>query len=158
EWNDDDVTRARYELAPADSFKTYPIPFRARGWEQFAEQNAAFIAITGADPDLLKGIDTQRIQDHNKATNTAMAKFRSYQMSDKVSWCVIAAPSQEWADKVFPDLPKAERVGALWDAIFKSTRVDQDDPVSAWRKHTATLDEKATRLNARKYKAIHYTA
>ena len=34
-----------------------------------------------------------------------MQPFRAYTMSDKVSWSIVAVPSQVWADKVFPDLP-----------------------------------------------------
>ncbi len=158
EWNDEEITRTRYQLAPEDSFSVYPIPFRAKGWEEFAENNAAFLAITGQDPDMLAGIDPSRIQNNNKAASAALATFRSYQMSDKVSWCVIAVPSKEWAAKVFPDTTAEDQVAALWGAIFQSTRVDQADPVTAWRTHTATLDAKAERLNQRKYKALHYTA
>lgn len=158
EWNDDAVTRTRYELAPADSFKEYPIPFRARGWVEMAEQGAAFLSVIGTDPDLLAGIDPQRIQDANRAANTALKEFRKYTMSDKVSWSIVAVPSQPWADKVFPDLPAEERIPALWDAIFKATRVDLDDPVKAWREHSDNLNKKADFLNKRKYKALHYKA
>jgi len=45
DWTDDQVTRLRYELAPADSFAEYPIPWRARGWQEMAEGNAAFLSI-----------------------------------------------------------------------------------------------------------------
>jgi len=158
EWNDDVVTRTRYELAPSDSFAEYPIPFRAEGWKQFAANNAAFVSITGADPDLLKGIDPQRIQDANKAANAALQPWRNYLMSDKASWSVIAVPSQAWADKVFPEIESSGRVPALWDAIFKATRADQGDPVQAWRSHSDNLDKKAGFLNERKYKALHYKA
>jgi len=158
EWNDDIVTRTRFDLAPADSFAEYPIPWRAKGWEEMAAAGAAFMSITGADPDLLRGVDPQRIQDSNRAANTALQPFRNYIMSDKVSWTVIAVPSSEWAGKVFPDLEESLRVPALWEAIFKATRADLDDPVQAWRRHTADLDAKAERLNARKYKALHFRA
>ena len=56
----------------------------------------------------------------------AMQPFRTYTMADKVSWSIVAVPSQVWADKVFPDLPESKRFDALWDAIFKATRIDQD--------------------------------
>lgn len=158
EWNDDEVTRTRYELAPEDSFKEYPTPFRARGWEEMAENNAAFLSIIGADPDLLRGIDPQRIQDANKAGNEAMKMFRKYIMSDQVSWSIVAVPSKAWADKVFAGLPEQERVPALWEAIFKATRIDLDDPVQGWRDHSENLNQKADFLNQRKYKALHYKA
>jgi len=158
DWHDDVVTRTRFELAPADSFREYPIPFRARGLEEMAEQGAAFLSVTGTDPDLLAGIDPQRIQDSNRAANAALKGFRQYTMADKVSWSIVAVPSQAWADKVFPGLPAAERIPALWDAIFRATRIDLPDPVKAWREHADNLNRKAEHLNRRKYKALHYRA
>ena len=158
EWNDDDVTRTRFELAPDDSFKEYPTPFRARGWEEMAENNAAFLSIIGADPDLLKGIDAQRIQDANKASSEALRNYRKYAMSDKISWSIVAVPSKAWADKVFPELQEEKRISALWDAIFKATRIDLEDPVQAWIAHSDNLNHKADFLNKRKYKALHYIA
>lgn len=156
DWHDDQITRYRYELAPADSFKEYPIMWRAKGWEQMAEDNAAFLSVISANPDLLKGIDAERIKQANIAQGSAMQNFRKYTMSDKVSWSIVAVPNKVWADKVFPDLPADQRVDALWDAIFRATRIDHADPVAAWREHTKTLDSKAERLNERRYRALHY--
>lgn len=157
EWTDDDLTRIKYEMAPDEAFKEYPM-WRAKGWEEMAENNAAFLSIIASNPDLLQGIDPQRIQDANKTASGAMQKFRSYAMADKVSWSVIAVPSPAWADKVFPDLPEDQRVDALWKAIFQATRVDQEDPVAAWREHTSSLDSKAEYLNKKKYRFLHYSA
>lgn len=157
EWNDDEITRMKYELAPDEAFHEYPL-WRAKGWEEMAANNAAFLNVIAADPDLLKGIDPQRIQNANKAANTAMANYRNYAMADKIAWSIVAIPSQAWANKVFPHLEDSERVDALWQAIFQATRVDLDDPVQAWREHTDRLDSKAARLNERKYKYLQYTA
>lgn len=157
EWIDEEVTRTRYERANDDSFSYYP-QWRARGWEEMAEQNAAFLSISAADPDLLNGIDPARIKAATIASSSAMQGFRSYAMSDKVSWSVVATPSQGWADKVFAELPSDERIPALWQSIFRATRVDQPDPVQAWRTHTALLDDKASVLNNRQYASLHYTA
>lgn len=158
DWTDDEITRTRFELAPEDSFSEYPIMWRAKGWEEMAENNAAFLSVISANPDLLKGIKAQRVKADNIARSNALQQYRAYAMSDKISWSIVAIPSQVWADKVFPDLAPDSRVDALWEAIFKATRIDQTDPVSAWREHTDTLDTKADRLNARKYKALHYQA
>ena len=158
DWHDDQITRMRYELAPEDSFAEYPIPWRAKGWEQMASENAAFLSVIAANPDLLKGIDANRIKQANIAQGKVMQPFRTYTMSDKVSWSIVAVPSQVWADKVFPDLPQDQRIAALWDAIFKATRIDLPDPIQAWREHTKLLDSKAARLNERKYRALHYSA
>ncbi len=158
EWADDEITRTRFELAPEDSFSEYPIMWRAKGWEEMAENNTAFLSVISANPDLLKGIDPQRVKAANIARSNALQHYRAYAMADKISWSIVAIPSQVWADKVFPDIAAEARINALWDAIFKATRIDQQDPVSAWNDHTRTLDTKADRLNERKYKALHYQA
>lgn len=132
--------------------------WRAKGWEEMAADNAAFLSIIAANPDLLKGIEPQRIKDANIASSTALQPFRNYAMSDQISWSVIAVPSQAWADKVFPEVNEDARIDTLWDAIFQATRVNLENPVEAWREHTEILDHKANRLNERKYKALHYTA
>ncbi|GIQ67220.1 aminopeptidase [Xylanibacillus composti] len=158
DWTDDAITRTRFELAPEDSFAEYPIMWRAKGWEEMAENNAAFLSVISANPDLLQGIDPRRVKADNIARSNALQHYRAYAMSDKISWSIVAIPSQVWADKVFPSLDADARVDALWEAIFKATRIDRNDPVQAWKEHTATLDTKADHLNKRKYKALHYQA
>jgi len=157
EWNDDEITRTKYELAPSEAFQEYPM-WRANGWEEMAANNTAFLSIIAANPDLLKGIEPQRIKDANIAASTALKPFRNYAMSDQISWSIIAVPSQAWADKVFPEVREDERIDTLWNAIYQATRVNLENPVEAWRQHTEILDHKANRLNERKYKALHYTA
>lgn len=79
-------------------------------------------------------------------------------IADKVSWSVIAVPSPEWADMVFPELPREDREHALWEAIFRATRADAADPVQAWKEHHAMLNSKVEYLNAKQYKYLHYEA
>jgi aminopeptidase len=156
-WTDDVVSRTKYELAPDDAFTTYPV-WRAKEMEDFVDQGAAFMAIVSSSPDLLKGVNPERISNFQKAAGTALAKYRQAAQSDKVSWTVIAAPSPDWAAKVFPDAPSDQQVSLLWDAIFKAVRVDSENPVEAWKKHDETLHEKVNYLNERHYQKLHYTA
>ncbi|PZE21730.1 aminopeptidase [Paenibacillus xerothermodurans] len=155
EWYDDEITRIKYDMAPAETFKEYPM-WRARGWEEMAENNAAFLSIVASNPDLLKGVDPQKIADANKAAGQALQKYRSYAMSDKISWSIVAVPSEDWAAKVFPDADENLQMESLWNAIFDATRINTEDPIAAWREHTKTLDAKAARLNEKNYRALHY--
>lgn len=156
-WNDDEVSRAKYELAPDEAFTEYP-EWRAKEVEELAKKGAAFMSIVSSSPDLLKGIKSERIGNFQKAAGKALSKYRRMMQADKVSWTVIAAPSQAWADKVFPDAPAETRVAKLWDAIFKATRSDLDNPIQAWTEHDKTLHEKVDYLNNKRYKKLHYTA
>ncbi|WP_442916889.1 aminopeptidase [Lysinibacillus sp. 54212] len=157
DFTDDQITRQRYELAPEDSFDFYPA-WKVQERESLAEQGAAFMSIVSQSPDLLKGIHSKRIASVQKATGLALNKYRQYVQSDKISWTVIAAPSKEWAAKVFPELPENEQVDALWSAIFKATRSTLDNPVEAWMQHNDTLHEKVNYLNEKSYTKLHYTA
>lgn len=156
-WNDDAVSRLKYDLAPDEAFHEYP-RWRAKEMEELAEQGAAFMSVVSSSPDLLKGVDPKRIANFQKAAGTALNKYRQYIQSDKISWTVIAAPSADWAKKVFPDTPPEEQINKLWSAIFKATRADQEDPVAAWKKHDQLLHEKVDYLNKKRYKKLHYTA
>ena len=154
---DDVISRTRYELAPEDSFDFFP-PWKIQEREWLAEQGAAFMSIVSQSPDLLAGIDSKKIASFQKAAGTALNKYRQYVQSDKISWTVIAAPSGQWASKVFPELPQEAQVNALWDAIFKATRSDLENPVEAWANHNDNLHEKVDYLNNKKYTKLHYTA
>ncbi|MGJ7919142.1 aminopeptidase [Neobacillus sp. LXY-4] len=156
-WNDDIVSRLKYDLAPDEAFHEYP-KWRAKETEELAENGAAFMSIVSSSPDLLKGVNPERIANFQKAAGTALSQYRKYIQSDKVSWTVIAAASDAWAEKVFPDEPEEKRVQMLWDAIFKSTRVDTDNPVEAWKNHDAELHKKVDYLNKKRYKKLHYKA
>ncbi|WP_078390968.1 aminopeptidase [Shouchella patagoniensis] len=157
EWADEELTRLKYELAPEEAFSEYP-EWQANTLVQEAENNAAFLSITGGNPDLLKDVNPERVATANKTAGAANSTFRSYIQSDKVSWSIVAVPSVGWAEKVFPEKTGEEAVSKLWEAIFAATRMNEEDPVAAWKKHLATLDEKMTILNEKHFSALHYTA
>ncbi|PPA68864.1 aminopeptidase [Jeotgalibacillus proteolyticus] len=157
DWSDDEVSRMRYDLAPEDSFGEFPDWKRVER-EQMAKEGAAFMNIVSASPDLLKGVNPEKISAFQRAAGKALSQYRKYIQSDKVSWTVIAAPSVGWAKKVFPENSDEDAVEALWNAIFKAVRVDQENPVEAWITHDKTLHEKADYLNTKRYSKLHYTA
>lgn len=157
DWNDDEVSRMRFEMAPEDSFSEFP-SWKVQEREQLAEQGAAFMSIVSQSPDLLKGIDSKRIAASQKAAGQALNKYRQYMQSDKFSWTVLAAPSKAWAAKVFPELPEEQQVDALWDAILKAVRADLDEPIEAWKEHDELLHTKVDYLNNKKYVKLHYTS
>ncbi|WP_338451199.1 aminopeptidase [Niallia oryzisoli] len=156
-WSDDVISRLKYDMAPDEAFLEYP-EWRAKEQTALAESGAAFMSILSSSPALLKGVNPQRIANYQKAAGTALQQYRKYVQSDKISWTVIAAPSQGWADMVFPNDPAETRVEKLWDAIFATVRVDAEDPIAAWKHHDETLHTKVDYLNAKKYKKLHYTA
>ena len=157
EWNDESLTRIKYDKAPDEAFKEFPT-WKAKGFEEMAENGAAFLSITSSNPDLLKGVDPERISNASKTAGKAMEGYRNYIMSDHNSWSVVAVPSKAWAEKVFPDAPEDEQEAKLWEAIFQATRVSTGNPVQAWKEHSANLEQKVDYLNTKHYSKLHYRA
>ncbi|AWB44783.1 aminopeptidase [Paenibacillus sp. CAA11] len=156
-WSDDVVTRLRYDMAAEESFSDEP-KWYAGEMLELVEGGAAVLHVMSSDPDLLKGVAHDRITNLQKATGKVMSKYRQYQQSDKFSWSIVAVPSKAWAAKVFPNVPESEQVDKLWEAIFRSVRIDQPDTFEAWDKHIRNLKEKSEYLNNKKYKKLHYIA
>ena len=157
DWVDETLSRLKYENASDDHFTKFP-EWEVAKRNTFLDARAAFIAIVSPNPDLLKGIDPQRIGNFQKASGQALEKYRQYVQSDKVSWTVVAAATKNWAAKIFPDVTPDEAQVLLWNAIFESVRLNTPDPVQAWEEHNANLHKKVEVLNGYHFHKLHYTA
>ena len=78
--------------------------------------------------------------------------IRELMTARTLNWSGLAYPNAGWAEKVFGE-PDVER---LWEAVAFCTRLDEADPVAAWREHMAKLEERAAQLNERKFDALRY--
>lgn len=154
-WNDDELTKLKYENAPMSVFENFP-KWKCDAMVDYAQKGAGFISIHADDPELLKDIDPKKIAAANKSAGIGMKAFRKYTMNDINSWCVIAIPTKGWAKRVFKNIDEELAIEKLWNAILKSTRVDLDSPIEAWEKHIKTLEEKVVYLNNKRFKSLHY--
>jgi len=157
EWDDDAVTRARFEKASDDSFDYYP-QWQADSMVRFAEEGGAILHIKVPNPDLYQGIDSNKVSRAVKAAAVARKEYSRYTRNSKISWSLIKAPTRAWADKVFADLPEEQRIDAMWEAIFRMVRVYEDDPVEAWREHIRQLKTRQDVLNEKRYRSLRYRA
>jgi aminopeptidase len=154
--SDEAITLARYRFGQDDSFD------RAAGWlyegmsKAFAD-NSARLAIVGDNPMLLSGEDPVKVARASKANSVAYKPALERIVSFDINWNIIAYPSASWAKLVFPDDPEDVAVAKLAEAIFAASRVDNDDPVAAWKKHNAALRVRTDWLNGQRFHALHYT-
>ncbi len=118
---------------------------------ELGERNGAMISITGdPEPELLGDLDQNRV---GKARQTrVMEAHLQNVMQRHVNWTIVSYPNEGWANTIFGE-PDVER---LWDAVAQTVRLNEPDPVAAWREHIARLDERARILNDRRFDAIHF--
>lgn len=151
------IQRITYEEAPEEGLAEFP-DWQVQAYDELIDDDGAILVIAASDPDLMKGIDPKRMAISQKAAGKKMERFQDAQTNGDLTWCILSVPSKNWAAKIFPNLDDDQQVDALWDEIFRTTRVDTGDPVAAWQEHIETLSEKAHYLNEKRFKALHYKA
>ncbi|HYY44189.1 MAG TPA: aminopeptidase [Actinomycetota bacterium] len=147
---DQHVRRAMIRHASTDILSWTP-PHLLKQLRQLEADQGAMISITGdPEPNLLADLDPQRV---GKARMLDLAEQRQRMIGGrKMSWCIVAYPNEGWAKTVFgePD------VGRLWDAVAAATRLDEGDPVAAWKDHIEMLTGRARSLNRRRFEALRF--
>jgi|GEM_PF-1317 len=156
-WNDDPITRQRYLRADEAVFSDYP-RWTADMMNTLTEEGAAVLNIYAADPEMLNGVDVNRIRSFDIAAGKALAPYRERMTTNKARWSILSVPTAKWAEKVFPALKGPDAVAALWDAILDASRVfAHGDPARAWEEHSATLARRVEKLNGYDFRTLHYT-
>jgi aminopeptidase len=136
--------------AAADDALGYSPPWLVTRLREFGETGGALVAITGnPEPELYADLDGERV---GKARMREVAE-ESLKLTDGLcNWTIVAYPNEGWAQTVFGE-PDVER---LWDAVGTAVRLDEPDPVAAWRDHIARLQARATSLNERRFDHLRY--
>ena len=147
-YRDGHARKAMIELGP-DSALTY-----TTDWERSllrSMKGNALIATTGdPEPDLMADVDGERV---GRAVQVELVQIQMQLMGEQsLNWCGIGAPSEGWAKEVFGE-PDVEQ---LWEKVAFSMRLDEPDPVAAWREHTARLKARATALKDLRPDALRY--
>jgi len=152
---DDEATLMRYHFAPDDAFD------KAAGWLYDGmgtafKSGAARLAIAGTNPSLLSNEDPDKVGRANRAVSAAYRPALELITRHAINWTIVSSATPAWAKAMFPDDAPEAAIAKLWEAIFKTTRIDRDDPVSAWKAHDATLQKRAAYLNEKRYAALRY--
>ena len=148
-YGDQHVRRAHIQHAPEDALDWSP-PWLVKRLDDLAEQGGALLAISGnPEPELFADLDGARV---GRARMRAVSEA-SLRLTDGLcNWAIVACPNEGWARTVFgePDLDR------LWDAVASAVRLDESDPIGAWRAHMRMLQDRAAKLNAQRFDALRY--
>jgi aminopeptidase len=147
-YTDQHVRRARIELGPDETLDWTP-PWLLERWE--AMPGNASVTTTGdPEPDLLSDLDGERV---GRARMRALSDLALRHLVERsVNWTGVAYPNEGWARQVF-GTPDVER---LWEAVAYCSRLDERDPVQAWRGHVERLNRRAQALNALQLDRLHF--
>ncbi|HET9410938.1 MAG TPA: aminopeptidase [Candidatus Dormibacteraeota bacterium] len=149
-YRDMHFTRALIELGP-DEALSESMPWDLELLHTLIAKQAAVIQVSGdAEPTLLSDLDGTRVA--RAQPNDFIAEYMQAIGKGAFSWTIVPAPNPGWAREIFgkPDMD------ALWQAVETAVRLDDPDPIAAWRRHIARLKGIAGELTARRFDSLHY--
>ena len=114
------------------------------------------MAIAGANPALLAKQDPAKVARVNVAASKAAKPAMELITRHEINWTIVACATPEWARLVFPNEQEHIAVARLWEAIFKASRIDSDDPVRQWQEHGARLKSRVDLLNAKRFHSLRF--
>ena len=150
EWTDGPIRRSQLTHGSLESL-TRDRPWALQRTSEWAEEGIATIALVGEpDSSLFADVDPAKLTAVRKGEQTAR---RQAVMANRWRWTVVAAPNPGWAAQVYGE-PDVER---LWTAVAKAMRLDEADPVAAWRDRAAVLGARAKALDALEVSELTYS-
>jgi len=148
-YSDQRVRRSHIQHASEDMLGWSP-PWLVKRLDDLGADGGALLAIGGnPEPEIFADLDGGRVAN---ARQRAISEASLRLTGGDCNWSIVAFPSEGWARLVFGE-PDVER---LWEAIAAAVRLDEPDPVGAWKEHLDRLAARAAALNDRRFDALRY--
>jgi aminopeptidase len=150
-YSDQHLRRALIEYA-ADDVLSWTPPWLLERAVEVGDERAAVVALTGdAEPELLADLPGERV---GKARMLELAHENNRQVNEQLNnWTVVGVPNAGWAKQMFGE-PDTNR---LWELVEFCVRLDEDDPVAAWRDHVERIGSRARALDELKVDSLRFT-
>lgn len=155
-WSDDFCKKMTFTYGKKEIFEEMPT-WQVDSLMYYANKGAAFLSIAANDPELLSGIDSEKIGTYQKTRGQALKPYYDKIMVNELQWNIISVPTLAWAKKVFPNVNDDEAIDLLWNAILKSTKADTENPIETWKNHLSILKEKMDYLNNKQFEKVVIT-
>jgi aminopeptidase len=148
-YRDNHVRRAFIRHAPDDELSV-TTPWLAARLEASVDGQAVISIAGDPEPELLADVDQGRL---GRARPVAGAQRHVKAINDRTfTWTIAAFPTEGQARQMFGE-PDLER---LWQAVAHAVRLDEPDPVAAWRGQVEKLRERSQQLDALQLDAVRF--
>ena len=146
-----------------------------QGYSRLVEKNAAamhrhirngdaLLFLQGSQPKLLEGVAAGSGAELRRLGWEHFGPVAQALMTGATNWTVGPAPSSDWAEAVYGDLPGSRRLDALWSDVFAACRIGpaatDDDltsaALSAWRTHLTGLRQTRDQLNSQRHRTLRF--
>ena len=154
EYEDDALGLIRAEYAKAENLSGYP-QWLADYRKAYGEDNICVISLSAPCFDAIPPSLSQKLREVQEGERRCGEGFTEAISDGTVSLVKTVVPNLSWAKAVYPGLDGEEALAKLWESFLRICRLDQEDPVKAWRKHQKNLADKKKILNGLGLKMLH---
>jgi aminopeptidase len=147
------VKRARILDADEDTLDYVP-PWYGHRILELGRLRCARVALSGpATPGLLDDLDPRRAgRDQLPFVREAGVVVNER----TTNWTIVPYPTVGWARQVHPGLADDEALARLSEQILHVCRLDEADPVAAWKERADLLVDAAARVTERRFDALRF--
>jgi aminopeptidase len=147
------VRRARILHADPATIDFVP-SWHSRRVLQLGELRCARIAISPVNPrGVVDGLDPDLVA---REPFPFLPEYFRVIDDNTTNWTGATCATPDWAQLVHPDLHPDAALARLWEQLLHVCRLDEEDPVEAWRSRFAALERAAGWLNELRLDALHY--
>jgi len=154
-WGDDQIALSKWQHQSPEYLAEFWTS-SAQPYLEAVEKEAAYLHISGTDPQLYAHIDPLLRVTSRRAFREAVRPFRDARSEMRFPWCVIDFPTPAWAARVFPDLDSSAALEKLWKLIFQVVRVGDGNSTARWSEHNAQLSARAEMLTREQFSAVQF--
>ena len=152
-WFDPWIKRARIAHAADDTLEYVP-PWLGDRILTLGRERGAAITLSGpVAPGLMDDLDPVR---SGRDRLPAIRETGEVVGRREINWTILPGPTPAWAEMVHPDLSPEAALAKLEEQLLHVLRLDEEDPVAAWRSRADRLVAVAQNLTERGFDALHY--
>jgi aminopeptidase len=147
------LKRARALHADPETLDYVP-PWLGAHVRAVGEHRGASIAFTGpAAPHLMDDVDPALL---GRDLLPWVTEINDVIQARLLNWTGVPCPTEGWATLVHPEISHEEALALLWREIAHVCRLDEPDPVMAWRARLDRLREVAGKLDALRLDSLRF--
>ncbi len=121
---------------------------------QAVAQGDALVFLMSAQPRLAEGIAPAAAARLRHVGGEFYGQIAPDLLAGRTNWTAVPAPTPEWAEVVYPEVPAAGRLARLWVDVLAACRADVPDPLATWEERATELERRRGELNARRLRRI----
>jgi aminopeptidase len=133
----------------------YETPWRAARSRALGDESVAIVQVMGDfEQDVVAALPPEKVAADHAARSPHLARIRR---EARLRGTICAWPTDEWAARVFPELPVEQAKRRLAEDLLDFCRIGPGDPPghAGWTRHLASLRRRARRLTQLDLKEVH---